>query len=63
MDEPTSSRIAITIHKIPEKGFCGVVVLRQGEDKTWRGVCSRCGAAFEMPHDPSFTHQVLALRN
>lgn len=55
--------IAITIHKIPRKAFCGVVVLVQQPDQSWTGKCSRCGEEFYVEQDPKFEVQVQAIRN
>lgn len=55
--------IAITIHKIPRKAFCGVVVLVQQPDRSWIGQCSRCGEEFYVEGDPQFEFQVQAIRN
>ncbi|MFN3476381.1 MAG: hypothetical protein ACK4Z6_02340 [Candidatus Methylomirabilales bacterium] len=55
--------IAITIHRIPRKMFCGVVVLVQQPDRSWTGQCSRCGEEFQIEEDPKFEFQVQAIRN
>ena len=55
--------VAITVHKVPNKEFCGVVVLRQASDGSWSGRCSKCGEAFEVEEDPKFKARILALRN
>lgn len=55
--------IAITVHKVPNKEFCGVVVLTQEPDGSWSGRCSKCGEAFEIEEDPKFKARVLAMRN
>jgi hypothetical protein len=54
---------AITVHKIPGKEICGVVVLEQQPDGSWVGRCSRCGKPFHREHDPTFEKQVRAVRN
>jgi hypothetical protein len=54
---------AITVHKIPGKAICGVVVLQQQADGSWMGACSRCAKPFRHHKDPSFERQVLAMRN
>ena len=54
---------AITVHKIPAKEICGVVVLAQQADGSWTGTCSRCGKPFQHQKDPTFEMQVLAVRN
>jgi hypothetical protein len=38
-----SQLIAITLHRIPRKEVCGVVVLQRQEDASWAGHCSKCG--------------------
>lgn len=55
--------IAITIHRVPRKAFCGVVVLVQNPDESWTGECSQCKQEFRIDKDPKFKAQVLALRN
>jgi len=55
--------IAITVHKVPNKEFCGVVVLRQEPDGSWTGRCSKCGEAFKVEQDPKFEARVLAMCN
>jgi len=55
--------IAITLHRIPRKHVCGVVVLTQEEDASWAGKCSKCGEDFHMERDPKFELQVRAMRN
>ncbi len=55
--------VAITVHKVPHKEFCGVVVLRQEYDGSWTGQCSKCGEAFQVEEDPKFKARILALRN
>lgn len=54
---------AITVHKIPGKEICGVVVLEQQPDGSWRGRCSKCEKPFQRKHDPTFEQQVRAVRN
>jgi hypothetical protein len=54
---------AITVHKIPGKQICGVVVLEQRADGSWTGTCSRCEKSFYHDKDPTFEMQVLAVRN
>ena len=53
--------VAITVHKVPNKEFCGVVVLSLGS--SWTGQCSKCGEAFQVEEDPKFKARILALRN
>jgi hypothetical protein len=53
---------AITIHKIPGKETCGVV-LEQRSDGSWAGTCGRCEKSFHHDKDPTFEMQVLAVRN
>jgi len=55
--------VAITVHKVPKKEFCGVVVLRQESDGSWTGQCSKCGEAFQVEEDAKFKARILALRN
>ena len=55
--------IAITVHKVPHKGFCGVVILTKEPDGSWRGHCSRCREDFKIEEDPKFEARVLAMRN
>lgn len=55
--------IAITLHRIPHKQVCGVVVLTQDADASWAGKCSKCGEDFHMERDPKFELQVRAMRN
>lgn len=55
--------IAITLHRIPRKEVCGVVVLQQQDDATWSGRCSKCGGEFRLERDPKFETQVRAMRN
>jgi hypothetical protein len=54
---------AITIHRIPGKEICGVVVLEQQPDGSWTGTCSKCEKPFHREKDPAFEKQVLAVRN
>src|SRR5439155_15972187 len=54
---------AITIHRIPGKEICGVVILEQHADGSWTGTGSRCAKAFYHDKDPTFGRHVLALRN
>jgi hypothetical protein len=54
---------AITIHNIPGRAICGVVVLEQQTDRSWTGTCSKCGKPFHHDKDPTFEMQVLAVRN
>ena len=58
-----SQFVAITLHRIPRKEVCGVVILAQQEDKSWTGKCSKCGGDFRLDHDPKFDAQVRAMRN
>lgn len=58
-----SQFVAITLHRIPRKEVCGVVILAQQEDQSWAGKCSRCGAEFRLDRDPKFEAQVRAMRN
>ena len=58
-----SQLIAITLHRIPHKQVCGVVVLVQQDDASWLGNCSKCGGEFKMERDPKFETQVRAMRN
>lgn len=55
--------IAITLHRIPRKEVCGVVVLAQQQDESWVGKCSKCGGDFRLERDPKFEAQVRAMRN
>lgn len=55
--------VAITLHRIPRKEVCGVVVLARQEDATWAGKCSKCGGEFRLDRDPKFDAQVQAMRN
>ena len=60
----TSSQfIAITLHRIPRKEVCGVVILSRKEDESWAGRCSKCGGEFRLERDPKFEAQVRAMRN
>jgi hypothetical protein len=64
IDMPTDSKsIAITLHRIPRKEVCGVVVLEQQEDASWTGKCSKCGGEFRLERDQKFETQVRAMRN
>jgi hypothetical protein len=54
---------ATTIHKIPGKEVCGVVILAQQPDGSWAGACSKCKKPFQCAKDPAFERQVLAIRN
>jgi len=58
-----SQLIAITLHRIPRKEVCGVVVLQRQEDASWSGRCSKCGGEFHLERDPKFETQVRAMRN
>jgi len=58
-----SQLIAITLHRIPRKEVCGVVVLQQQADASWSGRCSKCGAEFRLERDPKFETQVRSMRN
>jgi hypothetical protein len=58
-----STLIAITLHRIPRKEVCGVVVLQRQEDASWAGHCSKCGGEFRLEQDPKFETQVRAMRN
>lgn len=55
--------IAISVHKLPHKAFCGVVILHREADDSWAGRCSKCGEMFRVEEDPKFTARVLAMRN
>ena len=55
--------IAITLHRIPRKEVCGVVILTRQGDASWMGKCSKCGEDFRMDRDPNFELQVRAMRN
>ena len=58
-----SQQIAITLHRIPRKEVCGVVVLERQQDASWHGHCSKCGGEFRLERDPKFETQVRAMRN
>ena len=58
-----SQQIAITLHRIPRKEVCGVVVLERQQDASWHGRCSKCGGEFRLDRDPKFETQVRAMRN
>jgi hypothetical protein len=58
-----SQQIAITLHRIPRKEVCGVVVLERQQDASWYGRCSKCGGEFRLDRDPKFETQVRAMRN
>lgn len=58
-----SQFVAITLHRIPRKEVCGVVILSQQEDESWAGKCSKCGGEFRLERDPKFEAQVRAMRN
>jgi len=58
-----STLIAITLHRIPRKEVCGVVVLQRQDDASWAGHCSKCGGEFRLERDPKFETQVRAMRN
>lgn len=60
MDEPL---FAITVHKLPHKAFCGVVILEQETEESWAGRCTKCGEVFRVEKDPQFAARVLAMRN
>ncbi len=60
MKKPTS---AITVHKVPHKEFCGVVILTRDSDRSWKGRCSKCGEAFTIEDNPKFEARVRAMRN
>jgi hypothetical protein len=55
--------IAITLHRIPRKEVCGVVILTRRDDASWAGKCSKCGEDFHVDQDPKFELQVRAMRN
>jgi len=55
--------IAITLHRIPRKEVCGVVILTRQDDASWMGKCSKCGEDFRMDRDLKFELQVRAMRN
>jgi hypothetical protein len=54
---------AITVHKIPGKAFCGVVVLEQQPDGAWMGRGSQCDKPFYREPEAAFEQQVRAVRN
>jgi len=54
---------AVTLHRIPRKEVCGVVILTRQEDESWTGKCSKCGEDFRVERDPKFEAQVRAMRN
>lgn len=58
-----SQLVAITLHRIPRKEVCGVVILSQQEDGSWAGKCGKCGGDFRLERDPKFEAQVRAMRN
>jgi len=58
-----SQLVAITLHRIPRREVCGVVILEQQEDASWLGRCSKCGGEFRLERDPKFETQVRAMRN
>ena len=58
-----SQFIAITLHRVPRKGVCGVVVLTRQKDESWTGKCTKCGGDFRLEADPKFEAQVRAMRN
>lgn len=58
-----SQFVAITLHRIPRKEVCGVVILSRQEDESWAGKCSKCGGEFRLERDPKFEAQVRAMRN
>jgi hypothetical protein len=58
-----SQLVAITLHRVPRKEVCGVVILEQQEDASWLGRCSKCGGEFRLERDPKFETQVRAMRN
>ena len=61
---PTDNQfIAITLHRIPRKEVCGVVVLQRQEDASWLGRCSKCGGEFRLERDQKIETQVRAMRN
>jgi hypothetical protein len=55
--------IAISVHKLPHKAFCGVVILQLEAKDSWVGRCSKCGEVFRVEEDPKFKARVLAMRN
>jgi hypothetical protein len=58
-----SQLVAITLHRVPRKEVCGVVILTQRGDESWVGKCSKCGGDFRLERDPKFEAQVRAMRN
>ncbi len=56
-------QVAVTLHRIPRRKVCGVVVLIQQPDRSWAGACSKCGEGFHMDQDAKFEGQVRAIRN
>jgi len=58
-----SQLVAITLHRVPRKEVCGVVILEPQEDASWLGRCSKCGGEFRLERDPKFETQVRAMRN
>jgi hypothetical protein len=58
-----SQLIAITLHRIPHKEVCGVVILERQGDATWVGRCSKCSGEFRLERDQKFEIQVRAMRN
>jgi hypothetical protein len=58
-----SQLVAISLHRIPRKEVCGVVILAQQGDESWVGKCSKCGGEFRMEPDPKFEARVRAMRN
>ncbi len=61
--ETSGQFIAITLHRIPRKEVCGVVILTLQGDQSWAGKCSKCGGDFHLARDPKFEAQVRAMRN
>lgn len=55
--------VAITVHRVPRKEVCGVVVLVRQADGSWSGKCSKCGGDFHVEKDSKFEAQVRAMRN
>jgi len=60
MDKPL---IAITIHRVPQKEVCGVIILEKQPDRSWTGTCNKCGKEFHVEPNPTFEIQVQAVRN
>jgi hypothetical protein len=58
-----SQFVAITLHRIPRKEVCGVVILSRQEDESWAGKCSKCSGEFRLERDPKFEAQARAMRN